>query len=86
MIMLDNGSVLLVNCRIFDGTGEEEIPSGAIWIDGEEIRRVGPMDQFGDIDDDVQRIDVGGRFVMPGLTEAHSHLSTSMRPACRTWT
>jgi imidazolonepropionase-like amidohydrolase len=75
MIMLENRSVLLVNCRIFDGTGEEEIPSGAIWIDGEEIRRVGPMDQFDDIDDGVQRIDVGGRFVMPGLTEAHSHLS-----------
>ncbi|MCW2717134.1 amidohydrolase family protein [Pseudonocardia sp.] len=73
--MLDAETVLLVHCRIFDGTGEEVIPNGAIWIDGEEIRRVGPMDQFTDIDEDVPRIDVGGRFVMPGMTEAHSHLS-----------
>lgn len=68
-------SMLLVNGRIFDGTGEEVIPNGAIWVEGDEIRRVGPADQFADIDDDVPRIDVGGRFVMPGMTEAHSHLS-----------
>jgi imidazolonepropionase-like amidohydrolase len=73
--MLNAESVLLVHGRIFDGTGEEEIPDGAVWIEGDEIRRVGSMDQFDDVGDDVPRIDVGGRFVMPGMTEAHSHLS-----------
>lgn len=73
--MLNAETVLLVHCRIFDGTDEEVIEDGAVWIDGEEIRRVGPMDRFADVPDDVPRIDVGGRFVMPGMTEAHSHLS-----------
>ncbi|NMH99572.1 metal-dependent hydrolase family protein [Pseudonocardia acidicola] len=73
--MLNAESMLLVHCRIFDGTGEEEIPDGAIWVEGDEIRRVGSMDRFEDVGDDVPRIDVGGRFVMPGMTEAHSHLS-----------
>lgn len=68
-------NMLLVNGRIFDGTGEEEIANGAVWVDGDEIRRVGPMDRFDDVDASVPRLDLGGRFVMPGMTEPHSHLS-----------
>ena len=73
--MLNAESMLLVNGRIFDGTDEEVIPDGVIWVEGDEIRRVGSMDQFDDVDENVPRIDLGGRFVMPGMTEAHSHLS-----------
>ena len=73
--MLNAESMLLVHGRIFDGTDEEVIPDGAIWVEGEEIRRVGSMDQFADVDESVPRIDLGGRFVMPGMTEAHRHLS-----------
>jgi imidazolonepropionase-like amidohydrolase len=73
--MLSAESMLLVHGRIFDGTGEEVIPDGAIWVEGDEIRRVGSMDEFDDVGEDVPRLDVGGRFVMPGMTEAHSHLS-----------
>jgi imidazolonepropionase-like amidohydrolase len=73
--MLNPTSMLLTHGRVFDGTGEEVVADGAVWIEGDEIRRVGPMDQFSDVGDDVPRVDVGGRFVMPGMTEAHSHLS-----------
>jgi imidazolonepropionase-like amidohydrolase len=72
---LNGESMLLVHGRIFDGTGNDDIPDGAIWVEGDEIRRVGPMDTFDDVDERVPRIDLGGRFVMPGMTEAHSHLS-----------
>jgi imidazolonepropionase-like amidohydrolase len=68
-------SMLLEHGRIFDGTGNDDIPDGSIWIEGDEIRRVGSADQFDDVDQNVPRIDLGGRFVMPGLTEPHSHLS-----------
>lgn len=73
--MFDTTAMLITNAYIFDGTGDEDIPLGAVWIDGDEIRRVGHMTEFGDVPDNVPRFDVGGRFVMPGLTEAHTHLS-----------
>ncbi|WP_342661405.1 Imidazolonepropionase (plasmid) [Rhodococcus ruber] len=73
--MFEAPSMLITNAHIFDGTGGEEIPHGAIWIEGDEIRRVGPIAEFDDIPDNLPRFDVGGRFVMPGLTESHTHLS-----------
>ncbi|WP_458318767.1 amidohydrolase family protein [Mycolicibacterium brisbanense] len=73
--MLNPESMLLTHGRIFIGTDEEVIPDGAVWIEGDEIRRVGHMDGFDDVGDEVPRVDLGGRFVMPGMTEAHSHLS-----------
>ena len=73
--MANSGSLLLTNARIFDGTGNEPIPSGAIWIEGDEIRRIGSIEEFRDVPDDVRRVDARGRFVMPGLIESHAHLS-----------
>src|ERR1700694_3988977 len=73
--MADDKAVLLTHGRIFDGTGNEPIPDGAVWIVGDEIRRVGSIDQFSDVPDDVRRIDLQGKFVMPGLIEPHAHLS-----------
>ncbi|RBY85998.1 amidohydrolase family protein [Blastococcus sp. TF02A-26] len=73
--MFNAESMLLIHGRVFDGTGNEPIPDGGVWIEGDEIRRVGSADQFDDVPDSVPRVDVGGRFVMPGLVESHSHLS-----------
>jgi imidazolonepropionase-like amidohydrolase len=73
--MFTSESVLLINGRIFDGTGNEDVRKGAVWIEGDEIRRVGPADSFADVGESVPRVDVGGRFIMPGMTEPHSHLS-----------
>ncbi|MQA16026.1 MAG: amidohydrolase family protein [Pseudonocardiaceae bacterium] len=73
--MFNGESMLLLHGRIFDGTGEEPVPDGGVWIEGDEIRKVGSSDQFDDVPAEVPRVDVGGRFVMPGLVEPHAHLS-----------
>jgi imidazolonepropionase-like amidohydrolase len=73
--MFPTDSLLLTHGRIFDGTDLEVISDGAIWVEGDRIRAVGPADRIGAVPDDVPRIDLGGRFVMPGLTEPHAHLS-----------
>lgn len=73
--MLNEQSMLLLHGRIFDGTGNETIPDGGIWIEGNEIRKVGSSEVFDDVPSEVPRIDLGGRFVMPGMTEPHAHLS-----------
>jgi imidazolonepropionase-like amidohydrolase len=68
-------SILVTNARLFDGTGEEAIPNAAIWIEGDEIRAAGAADAVRGMPEDIARVDVGGRFVMPGLIESHAHLS-----------
>jgi imidazolonepropionase-like amidohydrolase len=73
--MAPESELVLFNGRIFDGSGNEPIPSGAVWIRGDEILRVGSCAAVGSIPDDVRRIDLQGRFVMPGLIESHAHLS-----------
>lgn len=73
--MLTPDSVLIVNARVFDGTGEEVVEDGAVWIEADEIRRVGPANSFADVGEDVPRLDAKGGFLMPGLVESHAHLS-----------
>jgi imidazolonepropionase-like amidohydrolase len=69
--------LLLTNAELFDGTGSDVIPDGAVWIDGRVIRRVGPTSAMSDVPADVPRWDLGGQFLMPGMTESHAHISYS---------
>ena len=67
--------LLLTNARLFTGTDEEVLADGTVWIDGSIIRYAGPSQDAPEISDDAARLDVGNRFVMPGMTESHIHLS-----------
>lgn len=71
----NQASLLLTGARVFEATGNEPIPNGCVWIEGDAIKRVGSANQFSDVPDDVRRIELGGKFVMPGLIESHAHLS-----------
>jgi imidazolonepropionase-like amidohydrolase len=74
--MPDGTDLVLTNARVFTGTGEELIADGAVWVRGRHIERVGPTDEVTRAAPaEVRRIDAGGRFVMPGMTESHAHLS-----------
>ncbi len=53
------------------------IEQGAVWISGRHLRRVGPVGELSDVPDEVRRVDLAGRFVMPGMTESHAHISYS---------
>ncbi|GEN36639.1 dipeptidase [Aneurinibacillus danicus] len=72
---MENTRVLMVNGTIFDGRGGDPV-NGAIMIEGDKIVSVGSTEAFlQEVAEEVPRIDLGGRFVMPGLVEAHAHLS-----------
>jgi imidazolonepropionase-like amidohydrolase len=62
--------LLLNNCNVFDGCAAELREGQTIVIDNGVIREVGKAASFSG---DAQRIDAGGRFVMPGLIDAHFH-------------
>jgi imidazolonepropionase-like amidohydrolase len=76
MIRAPDTNVVLTHARLFSGTGEEVVPDGAVWIQGRHVRRAGATDAvLRDLPADVRHVDVAGRFVMPGMTESHAHLS-----------
>ena len=66
---------VLTNANLFIATDDEVIADGAMVIDGTVIAYAGPASDLPAVDSDVPREDLGGAFVMPGMTESHVHLS-----------
>jgi imidazolonepropionase-like amidohydrolase len=60
--------------RLFDGTGADPIPDGAVLVEGTRISAVGPVDEL-DVPDDATVLNVGDRTLMPGIVDAHTHLT-----------
>ena len=66
----------LKNLRLIDGTGAAAREDAALVIEGDTIVHAGPLaaadaPRAGD----AETLDLGGRTVIPGLVEAHIHLS-----------
>ena len=68
-------SILFTNARLFAGVNDEVVDGAAIWIDGPYVRWAGPAGDLPAVPDGVRRVDLGGQFVMPGMTESHAHIS-----------
>jgi imidazolonepropionase-like amidohydrolase len=68
--------ILLRNARLIDGTGSAARDGAALLIEGDTIVHAGPL-PAGDAPDPATTVvvDAGGRTVVPGLVEAHLHLS-----------
>ena len=71
--MVQQSRIVLRKCRIFDGISEELLEGVDILVVGNRITEIGTNVQAGD----GLVIDVGGRFLMPGLIEAHYHAIVS---------
>ncbi len=66
---------VFTNARLFTGVDGEVLEDGSVWIDGGDIRFAGPTSDLRGVNENVDRIDLGGRFLMPGMTESHAHIS-----------
>lgn len=66
---------LLRNARLFTAIDEQVIEPGAVWIEGDTVRYAGPEAGLPETPADCEVMDLGGKFVMPGMTETHAHLS-----------
>ena len=69
--------MLITNIRLFDGTTDNLIEDSSIWVEDNLIRYAGPSKKLKDVPDDIQTIDGNGLFIMPGMVEAHAHISYS---------
>ncbi|KJS24018.1 MAG: imidazolonepropionase [Hyphomonadaceae bacterium BRH_c29] len=63
------------NLATFDADGAYGlVTDGAIWIESECIRWVGPMQDAPQETGAGERLDLGGRLVTPGLVDCHTHI------------
>src|SRR6478752_326866 len=65
--------LLIDNARIWDGTGKAPFP-GKVLVEDERIAAVAPQAEALDTAG-AEKIDAGGKFLMPGMVEGHAHLS-----------
>ena len=70
--------IAITNVTIFDGSGDD-VFKGEVLVEGNRIVDVAhfPNKVAGTAD---QVIDGGGKFLMPGMTEAHTHFSWNDQP------
>ncbi len=69
--------IVITNGTLIDGNGNAPIRNEAIVIQGNRIKSVGrlPPDIKLEDRDNVEVIDAAGQWIMPGLIDAHTHLS-----------
>ncbi|NNM27566.1 MAG: amidohydrolase family protein [Phycisphaerales bacterium] len=67
-------SIALTGATVVDGTGGRPIRDAVVIVEGDRIACVGTRDACA-VSADATRVDVTGRFITPGLVDAHVHFS-----------
>ena len=60
---------------VWDGTGAGRSATGLVLIDGDRIAAVGRADEIDRCRSDAEMIERPGEFLMPGLIDAHTHIT-----------
>ncbi len=77
--------MVLKNGTVIDGTGAAPISGATVVVDGGRIEAIGPSAEVGrEADADGKAIDCSGKFIMPGMIDAHVHLSFCPSPDSET--
>ncbi len=66
------GTFAFVGATVIDGTGKPPIPNATVVTADGKIVAVGPSDKV-KVPPDAQRIDVTGKYIIPGLWDMHAH-------------
>lgn len=64
----------LTGATVIDGTGRAAIPDAVVLVRGERLACVGTAAQC-PVPSDARRVDLTGRYLTPGLVDAHVHFS-----------
>ena len=65
---------VLRNAFLIDGTGKEPVDGAAVVVEDERIKDVIRSGKVGPLRGKVETVDLRGRTLMPGLTDAHVHM------------
>ena len=63
------------NLNLFKGDNDVICEDASIWVDGNIIKYAGPSSEFTNTSHNIERVDLGGKTVIPGMTESHAHIS-----------
>lgn len=63
------------NATLFPAFDEGVIEDGALLLKDDAIEYAGPAAALPELPGDTETIDASGKFIMPGMTECHAHLS-----------
>ena len=63
------------NGTLFTAVSEAPLRRGAVWVHDGRLRYVGEAEGLPPVPPAAQIHDLAGKFVMPGMTESHAHLS-----------
>jgi len=66
----------LVGATVFDGTGSDPIADAVVLLEKDRIAKVGPKAEI-EIPADAFVVDVGGKWIVPGLVDSHIHFFQS---------
>jgi imidazolonepropionase-like amidohydrolase len=79
------GTVVYRDATVFDGTGAPAVAGTSVVVDGELLVEVVATGRLV-VPDGAEVVDLAGRFVIPGLVDAHQHLATPPdRPKAEAW-
>ena len=74
--MADATRLLIKNGTLIDGSGGEPLPNKLLVVEGSRITLVGDTDgSMRPETPDDRVIDAAGKFILPGLIDAHCHIS-----------
>ncbi len=68
-------SVLYRDCALLDVDAGVLRPGTSVLVDGERVRWIRPTGQEGPLGAEVAVVDAGGATAVPGMVDAHSHLT-----------
>jgi len=66
--------VALVGATLIDGTGGPPLADAAVLVRRGKVESIGPRSGF-ELPRGVNQVDVSGRWIIPGLIDAHAHLA-----------
>lgn len=73
----NDGTVAFVGATIIDGTEAEPLEDGVLVITEGRIRSVGPRSEV-TLPEGAEIVDVSGKYIMPGLINAHGHVGATV--------
>ncbi|HTP96002.1 MAG TPA: hypothetical protein VMK05_09135, partial [Burkholderiales bacterium] len=71
---MDSATLVIRNGTLIDGSGKAPVRNDALVIEGNRIKSVGRLPPELQLDA-AEVIDATGQWIMPGLIDAHCHLS-----------